>query len=60
MGATCVGNWGIACVTIQNDKVPVELDLNLLFKDKQRVLDSVAVEPGNEISGRNFCKGGEL
>ena len=57
MGATCVENWDIAYVTVQNDKVPVELDLNLLFKDKQRVLDPVVVAPRNEISGRDFCKG---
>ena len=57
VGATCVENWDIACVTVQNDKIPIWLDLNLLYKDKQRVLDPVVVVLGNEISGRNFCKG---
>ena len=53
-------NWDITFVIVQNVRIPIELDLNLLFKDKQRVLDPVVVAPGNEISGRNFCKGGEL
>ena len=57
MGATCVENWDIACVIVQNVRIPVGQDLNLLCKDEQRMLDPVVAPPENEISGRNFCKG---
>ena len=53
-------NWDITFVTVQNDKPLEEPDLNLRCKDKQQMLDLVVVVPGDEISGRNFCKGGEL
>ena len=53
-------NWVITFVIVQNVRIPIELDLNLMFKDKQRVLDPVVVVLGNEILGRNFCKGGRV
>ena len=66
MGAINVESWGIASVTVQNDKILVGLDQNLPFKDqerkeslwteievkdKQRVLGQVRVAPGIEILG---------
>ena len=53
-------NWDITFVIVQNDKPLKEPGLNLLCKDKQRMLDPVVVALGSEISGRNFCKGGRI
>ena len=42
---------------VQNDKIPIGLDLNLLFKDKQRVLDPVVVHQAMKFWDEIFVRG---
>ena len=57
MGATYVENWDIACVIVQNVRIPVGPDLDLPLLEKQQILDQVKVAPVNKNVKTKCYKG---